>query len=95
MSNCDICNRREADRLLGIDPEMKFKDNDQRLLIQKRLVKYVCRGCADEIIESGEGREMPLDLGDTTDIWYRERMEITDGNASISTRKPTQADSWA
>lgn len=92
--DCQICEETDATCVVGIDDLLGERDPAERLTISQECVKFACESCANDLVEAGEAREMPLDVGEATDIWYSDRVEITDNEASLVTEWPTTTDGF-
>jgi hypothetical protein len=92
---CEICGQAEADRLLGHVEDPGLLLDDQHISLDKDRVFLVCAGCATRKVESGYGREMPIGHGDAAEIWYRDRLELTDGIQSITKKSREPVSEWA
>jgi len=92
---CQLCHDRDATCVVGIDDQLRARDPAERLTISKHCVKLACGDCAGDLVEAGNGREMPIGVGVATDIWYSDRVEITDNESSLVTDWPMTTDGFA
>lgn len=80
---CEICGNFEAECVVGIDKDLAYRDEDLWLQFDRDQVSRSCAQCADSLVTKGDAREMPIEVGDATEIWYSTRFELTDGEASV------------
>ena len=87
MPDCELCEEREADRLVGVTQDMQGND-DSWMRLDESHVHLACQECAETVIEAEKGREMPLLPGDADEIRDGKVTHITDGDYKLSMKEP-------
>lgn len=87
MRDCELCEKREADRLVGVSSDMDC-DVDSWMRLDKEHVHRACGDCAETVIKAEKGREMPILSGKAKEIRDGKVTHISDGDKKVSMREP-------